>query len=62
MSPDACRATPSWAGGGNGDAQSVLVMQWGELDLNLVRRGARMTGVVEHFERLLAAAREEFEE
>jgi len=44
------------------DAQGVLVIQWGELDLDLVRRRARAAGVLEQFERLLAAAREEVEE
>jgi len=38
------------------------VIQWGELDLDLVRRRARAAGVMERFERLLAAAREEIEE
>lgn len=41
------------------DAQSVLVMQWGELNLDLIRRSARMAGVMEHFEGLLEAARRE---
>ena len=44
------------------DAQGVLVILWGELDLNLIRRRARSAGVMELFERLLAAAREEIEE
>lgn len=44
------------------DAQSVLVMQWGELDLDLIRRSARMAGVMEQFERLLGTTREEIEE
>ena len=43
------------------DAQSVLVMQWGELDLDMVRRGARASGVLEQFERLWAVARREIE-
>ena len=38
------------------------VIQWGELDLDLVRRRARSAGVMEQFEWLLAAAREEIEE
>jgi len=38
------------------------VIQWGELDLDLVRRRARAVGVLEQFERLLAAAWEESEE
>jgi hypothetical protein len=44
------------------DAQSVLVMQWGELDLNLIRSSARLAGVMKHFGRLLEAARQEVEE
>jgi len=44
------------------DAQGVLVIQWGEMDLDLVRRRARAAGVMKRFERLLAAAREEIEE
>jgi len=44
------------------DAQGVLVILWGELDLDLVRRRARAAGVMEQFERLLAVAREEIEE
>lgn len=41
------------------DAQSVVVMQWGELDVELMRRGARTAGVAESLERLLEAARRE---
>jgi hypothetical protein len=43
------------------DAQSVLMMQWGELDLDLVRRSACTAGVLEPFERLLQAAQQEKE-
>ena len=32
------------------DAQVVLVIQWGGLDLDLVRRRARAAGVMERFE------------
>jgi hypothetical protein len=35
------------------DAQSVLTMQWGDLDLDLMRRSARAAGVLEPMERLL---------
>ena len=38
------------------------LIQWGELDLDLVRRRARAAGALEQFEMLLAAAREEIEE
>jgi hypothetical protein len=44
------------------DAQSVLMMQWAELDLDLIRRSARTAGVLERFEGLLEAARRESEE
>jgi len=43
------------------DAQGVLMMQWGELDLEAVRRGARASGVLEPFEELLAAVEQETE-
>jgi len=38
------------------------MIQWGELDLDLVRRRVRAAGVIEQFERLLPAAWEEIEE
>ena len=38
------------------------VIQWGELDLDLVRRRAHAAGVMERFERLLAAAQQEIEQ
>ncbi len=44
------------------DARGVLMMQWGELDLEAVRRSARAGGVLEQFEELLEAARREIEE
>ena len=43
------------------DARGVLVMQWGELDLEVIRRGARTNGVLEQFEALLEAAHGEYE-
>jgi hypothetical protein len=43
------------------DARSVVVMQWGELDLDLMRRSASTAGVLESLEQLLAAARREIE-
>ena len=44
------------------DARSVLVMQWGQLDLELARRSARASGVLEAFEQVLEAARRKVEE
>lgn len=44
------------------DARGVLVMQWGELNLEAIRRGARANGVLEQFEALLGAAHRELEE
>jgi hypothetical protein len=43
------------------DAESVLVMQWGALDLALMRRGARAADVFESLERLLEGVRREIE-
>jgi len=43
------------------DARSVLMMQWGELDLEVVRRTARASGVLEQFDLLLEAVRQEIE-
>jgi hypothetical protein len=44
------------------DARGVLMTQWGELDLEAVRRSARASDVLEQFELLLDAARREIEE
>ena len=44
------------------DARGVLMMQWGVLDLEVVRRSARAGGVLGQFEELLEAARREIEE
>jgi len=44
------------------DARSVLMTQWGELDLEAVRRTARAGRVLEQFDLLLEAARQEIEE
>ena len=44
------------------DARGVLVMQWGELNLGAIRRGARANGVLEQFEALLEAVHREIEE
>jgi hypothetical protein len=43
------------------DARGVLVTQWGQLDLEAIRRGARAAGVLSQFEKLLEAARREIE-
>lgn len=43
------------------DARGVLMMQWGELDLGIVRRGARAGRVLEQFDLLLEAAQREIE-
>jgi len=43
------------------DARGVLVTQWGELDLEVIRRGARANKVLERFEELLETARRETE-
>jgi len=54
------------ANAGGSEAGQVKTMeqmiQWGELDLDLIRRRARAAGVIEQFERLLPAAWEEIEE
>ncbi|MBM4465711.1 MAG: hypothetical protein FJ014_09205 [Chloroflexi bacterium] len=39
------------------DARGVLVAQWGELDLEAIRRGARAAGTREQFEAIFEAAR-----
>ena len=44
------------------DARGVLMMQWGELDLEAVRRAARAGRVLEQFDLLLEAVRREIEE
>ncbi len=44
------------------DARGVLVMQWGELDLEVIRRSARANGVLERFKALLEAAHWEYED
>jgi len=43
------------------DARGVLVMQWGELDLEAIRRGAGASGVLDRLEELLAAVEREIE-
>lgn len=43
------------------DAQSVVLIQWGELDVDLMRRSARAAGVGEALEGLLTAARRELD-
>ena len=43
------------------DARGVLVMQWGELDLEAIRRDARASNVIEPFEDLLEVVRREVE-
>jgi hypothetical protein len=37
----------------------VLVMQWGKLDVEMIRRGADASDMAEPFEELLAAAHRE---
>jgi hypothetical protein len=44
------------------DARSVLMMQWGGLDLEAVRRGARAGRVLEQFDLLLDAVQRELDE
>jgi hypothetical protein len=44
------------------DARGVLMTQWGELDLEAMRRSARASDMLEQFELLLDAARREIEE
>jgi len=43
------------------DARGVLVMQWGDLDLEAIRRGARANGVLDQFETLLEAVHRELD-
>jgi len=43
------------------DARGVLMTQWGELDLEAVRRSARASRVLEQFDLLSEAARREIE-
>lgn len=44
------------------DARGILVTQWGQLDLEAIRRRAAAAGVGEPFDRALAMARQEVEE
>ncbi|MCZ7570125.1 MAG: hypothetical protein M5U01_16280 [Ardenticatenaceae bacterium] len=44
------------------DIRGILVMQWGQLDLETVRRMARAADALEQFEELLEAVRREIEE
>jgi len=39
------------------DARGVLIIQWGKLNLEAVRRGARAAGTLDQLEALLEAAR-----
>lgn len=43
------------------DAQGVLTVQWGDLDLDLIRRTCQMSEVLDTFEMILEAARREVE-
>jgi hypothetical protein len=43
------------------DAQGVLTMQWGDLNLDLIRRACRASEVLDTFEMILEAARREVE-
>lgn len=44
------------------DARGVLVVQWGQLDLELIRRIADRSGVLAQFEQIYEAARREIED
>ena len=44
------------------DAYGVLITQWGELDLEAVRRSARASGVFDQLEELTAAVRQEIDD
>lgn len=44
------------------DARGVLVTQWGQLDLELIRRMVNQRGLLPQFEQIYAAARRELEE
>ena len=44
------------------DARGVLMMQWGQLDLDWVRRGARPAGLLEQFEELIETVRQKLGE
>jgi len=44
------------------DVRGVLVTQWGEIDLGGVARSAKASGVLEQFEKILAAVQAEIEE
>lgn len=44
------------------DARGVLVTQWGEIDLDRIRRGARASGVLDRLEEILAMIQTEMEE
>jgi hypothetical protein len=44
------------------DARGVLITQWGELNLEAVRRSARASGVLDQLEELVEAVRQEVEE
>ena len=43
------------------DARGVLVMQWGQLGLEAIRRRAQAAGVLNRFEEILEATRREIE-
>jgi len=43
------------------DARGVLAMRWKKLDVEAIRQRARANGILEQFEELLRAAREESE-
>jgi hypothetical protein len=44
------------------DARGVLVVQWGQLDLELIRRIADRSGVLAQFEQIYEAAQREIED
>ena len=44
------------------DARGILVTQWGQLNLDLIRKAAGHRGVLEQFEQIFEAARQEVED
>jgi hypothetical protein len=44
------------------DARGVLVTQWGQLDLELIRRMVNQRGLLPQFEQVYEAARQEIED
>jgi len=44
------------------DVKGILITQWGHLDLELIRRATQQRNLLEQFEQLYNAARQEFED